>query len=79
MQSQFQRIVYKALPTKSSIIQGDSLRKTLVLEILPRPIHDASDSKDSNASKPSQIISCQRSIETHADILLPSRYFYIYQ
>ena len=76
MQSRFQRIVYQALPTKS---KDNSLRKTLVLETLPRPAPDASDSKDLNASDPSQIICCQRSIETHADILLPSRYFYIYQ
>ena len=73
MPSQFQRIVYKALPTKSEITQKNSLRKILVLETLPRSVSDVPE--DSNSSKPSQIICCHRSIETHADILLPSRYF----
>ena len=68
-QSQFQRIVYQALPQNFGTIRDNPLRETLVLEILPTP-----DNPDIKTSRPPLVIRCERSIEANADILLPSQY-----
>lgn len=69
LQRQLTRIVYKAR-------RGDNeKRKTLTLEIIDSPA--VPNSGPSSVLEPhSENVICHRSIETHVDILLPSRHVY---
>jgi len=68
---QIRRVVYKSYPENVKQVE---LRTTLTLEISDDPVSLGSDLRNLNPSIPLlPSIACQRSVESHLDVLLPSR------
>ena len=70
LQKQLTRIVYKARH------ENNEKRKRLTLEIIDSPAAPNSDPSSSVSEPHSENVLCHRSVETHVDILLPSRHVY---